>query len=85
MSRLSDLLANAAGRGLTHFSLSRMHDRAGSWQASTRWTWSDGYRVAIQPDPEAAAAEVLLAQPVSDQRGRAPAPAPIVEDMGVFG
>jgi hypothetical protein len=85
MSELSDLLADAAARGLTHFSLSRMHDRAGSWQASTRWTWSDGYRVAIQPDPEAAAAEALLAQPVSDQRGRAPAPAPAVEDAGVFG
>ncbi|KQO69507.1 hypothetical protein ASF22_02545 [Methylobacterium sp. Leaf87] len=69
---LDQLLADAAARGLTQFSLNRMHSREAMWQASSRWTWSDGFRIAIQPSPEAAAAEALSAQPVSDQRGRAP-------------
>jgi len=67
---LNALLADAAARGLTHFSLSRMHSRETMWQASSRWTWSDGYRIAIQPSSQAAAAEALSAQPVSDQRQR---------------
>lgn len=72
---LDERFADAAARGLSHFSLTRMHSRDSMWQASTRWTWSDGYRIAIQPDPAAAAAEALSAQPTTDQRGRVPAPA----------
>lgn len=74
MSRpdLNALLADAAAHGLTHFSLSRMHSREAMWQAASRWTWSDGYRIAIQPTPEAAAA-AALAQPAYRQ---APATAP---------
>jgi len=80
---LNELLVDAAAQGLTHFSLSRMHSREAMWQAASRWTWSDGYRIAIQPTPEAAAAEALT-QPAYRQPPAASAPAVEAVDTGIF-
>lgn len=63
-----DKIAAALARGLTSVSLHRIGAAPYQWQASSRWTWSGGYRVTILADPMAALDAALNEQPATAER-----------------
>jgi hypothetical protein len=75
-------IAEALARGLTSLSLHRIGSPPYQWQASSRWTWSGGYRVTILADPHAALATALNEQPATSQL--AAAPSAVTADIDLF-
>lgn len=79
---LDALLAEALARGLTSLSLHRIGAAPYQWQASSRWSWSGGYRVTILHDPVSALVAALNEQPATAQREFAPSV--VTADIDLF-